>query len=140
MAAFISWYVIITLIGWLAFPLVYRLFPALADRGYTLARAAGLLLWAYVFWLFTTLGLAFNNIGGILFALLPLVALSAYALLRLGARPKEPGARVREILQWLRGNIGLVVTTEILFLAAFVLLALLRAGNPTLDNAEKPME
>ena len=42
--------------------------------------------------------------------------------------------------QWLRDNIGLVVTAEVLFLVAFILLALLRAGNPTLDNAEKPME
>ena len=33
-----------------------------------------------------------------------------------------------------------MVTTEVLFLVAFGLLALLRAGNPTLDNAEKPME
>ena len=39
MLAFIAWYIIITLLGWLAFPLVYRLFPALADRGFTLARS-----------------------------------------------------------------------------------------------------
>ena len=144
MTAFIAWYIIITLLGWLAFPLVYRSFPALADRGFTLARAAGLLLWAYVFWLCTSLGLSFNNLGGILFGLLPLIALSA------GRRcPAERGGDAtnggrqsarRKCWQWLRDNIGLVVTAEILFLVAFVLLALLRAGNPTLDNAEKPME
>ncbi len=39
MTAFISWYILITLLGWLTFPLAYYLFPALADRGYTLARA-----------------------------------------------------------------------------------------------------
>ena len=57
MTAWISWYLIVTLLGWLTFPLIYRLFPALADRGYSLARAAGLLIWAYIFWLFTSLGL-----------------------------------------------------------------------------------
>jgi YYY domain-containing protein len=149
MIAFIVWYLLLTLLGWLAFPLVYRLFPALADRGYTLARAAGLLLWAYVFWLFTTLGLSFNNVAGILFGLLPLLALSLYALFVPDAQPGEAAAHPRAsghsfrdagILHWVRDNARLVVTTEALFLVAFALLALLRAGNPTLDNAEKPME
>ena len=49
MTAFISWTIVITLLGWLTFPLTYHLFPALADRGYTLARAAGMLVWGYVF-------------------------------------------------------------------------------------------
>ncbi len=77
MAAFISWYIIITLLGWLTFPLVYSLFPALADRGYSLARAAGLLLWGYAFWLLASLGLLQNNVGGVLFGVLVLAALSA---------------------------------------------------------------
>ncbi len=55
--AFVSWYAIITLLGWLTFPLAYFLFPALADRGYSLSRVAGLLIWGYVFWIFTSLGL-----------------------------------------------------------------------------------
>jgi len=122
MTAFIAWYLVLTLLGWLTFPLVYRLFPALADRGYTLARAAGLLMWAYAFWLFTTLGLSFNNIGGILFGLLPLTALSLYALFR----PDRSG----EILRWVRDNARLVITTEALFLIAFVLLGLLPRRQP----------
>jgi YYY domain-containing protein len=149
MIAFIAWYLIMTLLGWLTFPLAYRLFPALADRGYTLARAVGLLLWAYAFWLFTTLGLSFNNVGGVLFGVLPLLALSLYALLLPGKkadvsasnpRPADHLNPVDEIIQWVKDNARLVVTTEVLFLTAFALLTLLRAGNPTLDNAEKPME
>ena len=35
---FLSWYIIITLVGWAAFPLAYRFFPRLPDRGYALAR------------------------------------------------------------------------------------------------------
>ena len=58
MTAFFSWYFIVTLLGWLTFPLAYALFPALADRGYTLSRAAGFLIWGYVFWLFASLGIA----------------------------------------------------------------------------------
>ena len=37
MTWFISWYLIATALGWLAFPLVFRLFPALPERGYALA-------------------------------------------------------------------------------------------------------
>ena len=93
MIAFIAWYLILTLLGWLTFPLVFRLFPVLRDRGYTFARAAGLLLWAYVFWLFTTLGISSNNLGGILFGLLPLVALSMYAIFAIPAKGDLPQRR-----------------------------------------------
>jgi uncharacterized membrane protein len=137
MAAFISWYLILTLLGWLTFPLAFRLFPALADRGYSLARAAGLLIWGYVFWLFTSLGLTQNNLGGILFALLVLAGLS----LSYFVFPQLEAERRRaDLFAWLRQNLRLVISVEVLFLVAFTLLALLRAGNPELDNAEKPME
>ncbi len=130
MAAFLSWYVIITLLGWLTFPLVYTLFPALSDRGYSLARAAGLLVWGYVFWLFTSLDLTQNNPGGILFALFVLAGLSTAMFLK----------RTSEIVKWLQQRLRLIITVEVLFLIAFVFLAIIRAGNPELDSTEKPME
>src|SRR5512146_2289355 len=79
MTAFISWYIVITILGWLTFPLAYHLFPALHDRGYTLSRAFGFLIWGYVFWLFASLGIAQNDAGGLLLGLLILVALSTWA-------------------------------------------------------------
>src|SRR5512138_1879481 len=137
MAAFISWYIILTLLGWLTFPLAYSLFPALADRGYSLARAAGLLLWGYLFWLLNSLGLMENNAGGVLFALLLVAGLGAASFFVHGSTFE---ARKDEILVWLRANLRLVITVEALFLVAFAFLAFIRAGNPELDNAEKPME
>ncbi len=137
MFAFISWYLILTLLGWLTFPLVYRLFPALADRGYSLARAAGLLVWGYVFWLLTSLGLTQNNAGGILFGLLLLVGISLSSFFF--SRLKIENLKL-EIFAWLKQNLRLVVTVEILFLVAFAFLALLRAGNPDLSGTERPME
>jgi len=131
--AFVSWYVIITLLGWLTFPLAYFLFPALADRGYSLSRVAGLLIWGYVFWIFTSLGLTQNNVGGILFALLVLMGLSTWALSNIEHR-------ISSIFSWLKTNLRLIVTVEVLFLIAFVFLAFLRAGNPELDGTERPME
>ena len=79
MLSFLLWYLLSTLLGWLTFPLAYRLFPALADRGYTLSRAFGLLVWGYIFWLFASFDIAQNDIGGLLLGLLVLAGLSAWA-------------------------------------------------------------
>ena len=76
MMAFLSWYLAITVLNWLTFPLLYALFPALADRGYSLARAAGLLVWGYLFWMLTSLGIAQNDLGGLVLAGLLLTGLS----------------------------------------------------------------
>src|SRR5258708_30417990 len=133
MIAFLSWYFIITVLGWLTFPLAFFLFPALADRGYSLSRTAGLLIWGYLFWILTSLGLTQNNVGGILFALLSLTALSAWALSNLKYR-------ISDIVTWSKSNTRYLISTEVLFLIAFAFLAFIRAGNPELDGTERPME
>ena len=132
MLSFLSWYILITILGWITFPLTYRLFPALADRGYTLARAFGLLIWGYVFWLFASLGMAQNDIGGLLLGLIILGGLSAWSFI----------SQKSEILNWFSENRRLIITTEILFLVAFGFMAFIRANNPETNTAggEKWME
>src|SRR4026209_1417535 len=125
MIPFLSWYVLITLIGWLTFPLAYYLFPALSDRGYSFARAFGLLFWAYVFWLFASLGVAPNDIGGLLLGLMILGGLSIWAFLKCQS----------EIWDWLSQNRRLVFTTESMFFIAFALMAFIRATNPEMFTA-----
>ncbi len=137
MAAFIAWYLVITLLGWLVFPLVYWLFPGLADRGYSFSRAAGLLIWGYLFWLLNSLGLIENNAGGVLLGLLLAAGIGLSSFFFRGTSFAE---RRAEIWSWLKTHVRLVISVEALFLLAFALEALLRAGNPQLDNAEKPME
>ncbi|MFN8384406.1 MAG: DUF2298 domain-containing protein [Anaerolineales bacterium] len=130
MTAFFIWYIILTLLGWLTFPLTYSLFPALKDRGYTLARAAGLLVWGYAFWLLASLGAAQNDTGGILFALILLLGLSVWSIVQ----------HQSEIVDFLKSNKPLIVTTEILFFVAFAFLAFVRSANPDLTGTERPME
>ncbi len=132
MMAFISWYILVTFLGCFTFPLVYRLFPALADRGYTLSRAFGLLIWGFTFWLFANFGIAQNDMGGLLLGLVILVGLSAWATF--GSRP--------EIQNWLKENTKLILTTEILFLFSFGFMVFIRANNPEITTAggEKWME
>ncbi len=136
MLSFFVWYVLVSLLGLAAFPLAYRLLPALADRGYAFSRMIGLLLWGYLFWLPGTLGVLRNDSGGQVFALGGLLAFSALAL-----RPRKPGDRyLGEILAWLRARRGLVLGMEALFLLAFAGMALVRAAEPALNYTEKPME
>ncbi|MCX6057318.1 MAG: DUF2298 domain-containing protein [Chloroflexi bacterium] len=130
MTAFFSWYFIISILGWLTFPLAYTLFPALADRGYTLSRAAGLLIWGYIFWLLASLGIAQNDLGGILLALAVIIGLSIWLII----------SHRSAIIDFLKSNISLILTTEILFFLAFAFLAFVRSANPELASTEKPME
>lgn len=131
MVDFLLWYLTITIIGWLAFPLVYRLLPGLSDRGYALSRIVGLLIWGYFYWLFVVLGWSANNQGAIL--------LSAGVLL-LASGLSLRGGRARELQGWLVSQRSLVITVEILFLAAFGLMAFVRSANPEIVATEKPME
>ena len=132
MLHFISWYILITLLGWITLPLTYRLFPALADRGYTLARAFGLLVWGFIFWLFASLGIAQNDIGGLLLGLIMVGGLSIWEFVH----------RKSDILHWFSQNRRLILTTEILFLVSFGLMTFIRATNPetTMAGGEKWME
>ena len=130
MTAFLTWYILITLLGLLSFPLGFYLFPALADRGYALARTFGLLIWGYVFWLLASFRIAQNDIGGLLLGLIILGGLSAWAFINCR----------NEIVDWFRTNRRLIITSESLFLLAFGFMAFVRAANPEIVGTEKPME
>ena len=134
MLQFFLWYLLITLVGWLAFPLAFRLFPALPERGFSLARPLGLLLWGYVFWMMACLGLIQNDGNGLLLALAAAALVSAAILLK-----QETRQALRE---WLRSNVRMIVVVEILFFLAFAAWAFVRASNPDIEVAggEKTME
>ncbi|MBN2499902.1 MAG: hypothetical protein JXB38_03985 [Anaerolineales bacterium] len=131
MLALISWYLLLSLLGLLAFPLAYRLLSGLPDRGYAVSRTLGLLLWGFIFWLLTSLGLLVNNPGGIVFALILVLALSAWAL---------RGGGLAELRAWLRENRRVVLGVEMLFPVALIFIAILRGTNPGVLGTEKPME
>jgi YYY domain-containing protein len=164
----LSWYILSSLLGWFAFPLAFRLFPALADRGYTLSRAAGILVWGWAFWLLNTLGILRNDLGSLLFAFVIVIGLSALTLLRtqvdrytrtqvhtytgtqddtshLTPDTSSPptdhwSLKTDHLRSWLSSNRRLILLTEILFLAAFLFMAYVRAANPDATGTEKPME
>ena len=131
MISFFLWYIIIAFLGLLTFPLAYAMLPALADRGYAFSRALGWLLWGYIFWLLGSLGVLQNNVGGEILALIVLAGIVFWSVRRVGWK---------EIKAWFSAQRRLVLTTELLFLAAFAGWAVVRAANPEIVGTEKPME
>ena len=126
----LSWVILFVLLSGLTFPLTYRLFRRLPDRGYSLSRILGLLFWGFIFWLLTSLGLLQNSPGGILFGLVLVIGLSVWALY----------GRQREIRDWIKAHWRLILMVELVFLIGFAFMALVRAADPNATGTEKPME
>ena len=128
----LSWWLLASLAGAAALPLTFSLLRSLPDRGYTLARALGLLLTGFIFWLGTSLGLMINAPGSMVLAWLILAGCGATLYLR---RVHDSDWR-----GWWRANRRFILLAELLFLVALLALALLRAHNNSLHGTEKPME
>ncbi|MBU0490686.1 MAG: hypothetical protein KKA73_07355 [Chloroflexi bacterium] len=130
MVAVLSWWLALEALGLAVWPLAANLFKNLPDRGYPLAKALGLLLTGYFFWLLGMLGVLENTPGAIM-----LVALALAAGCWLVSRDwrQQAVAQLRE--QW-----RLILFAEALFALAFLTLVVLRAYNPEIGGTEKPMD
>ena len=129
--AFLKWYLAIAAGGLLALPLAFKFFRHLPDRGYTFTKPLGLLTIGYVFWLLGSLGFLRNDVPGMLFAA---AVVGGFGVWWLG---REGLAGLRA---WLREQAAMALAVELLFLAAFALMAVVRAYNPDILGTEKPME
>ena len=125
-----SWYILLVILGWLTFPLTFRLFRKVADRGYTISRILGLILWGFAFWLLASLGLLQNQPGAILLVLALLGAVSVWS----------GWGRWAEIWAWVKDHWKLILVAELVFLLAFWFMVVVRGANPAASGTEKPME
>ncbi len=116
------WWLVISLLGWTAWPLSFLLFRALRDRGYLLAKTLGWLLCGWLLWMFASLDLAHNTVQNAWLAV-AFVALVNAALFARNWRP---------VLSFLRRMWGILLVGEALFAAAFVFFVLVRRANPDL--------
>ncbi len=126
-----NWWLLATVAGATVLPLAFRLLPALPDQGYSLARPAGILLIAFVFWFLSVLGFLQNTAGGILLAWLVVLAVSALVFLNGG---------VFDWRDWWRRNRLAVIFVEVLFLALLLGWSTYRAHQNELRTTEKPMD
>ncbi len=118
----LGWLLMVELLGLLALPLVLRVCGRLLrDGGYALTKLCGILIVGYVTWLAASLHVAVYSRGLILASCAILLALS----LALGLRPRALWATIKERA---RG----IILAELVFLAAFLAFAAIRAAYPDL--------
>ena len=127
----LGWWLWMSLAGAAALPLCWRLLGGLPDRGYTLARALGMLLVVVTHWLLASYGFLDNSSGALALCWLLVLAFAGYFCWRSG------GFRVRD---WWRENRALVLGSELIFAALLFAWALFRAHQADLYTTEKPME
>lgn len=131
--AALRWWLVLLVLGVIAFPLVYTLLRRLPDRGYAFTKMAGLLLTSYLFWLAGSLGFSANNSGGMVLAIAVLMGLSFLGYRRL----RRDDISIR---QWVRKHWRTILITEVLFALVFAIWVWVRAQNPSITATEKPME
>jgi YYY domain-containing protein len=132
-AAVIGLYLFVTLLGLLSYPLVRMALPGLDDRGYPLARLAGMLLLALLVWILGSLGISFSRTT-------ILIVLGFLALLSGGLFLIQR----KKIWADIQANWAYYLIVEVLALAAFLGFLLVRMENPDLwhpyKGGEKPMD
>ncbi|MGH2581751.1 MAG: DUF2298 domain-containing protein [Anaerolineales bacterium] len=127
----VFWYLLLSAVGWLVFPISYRFFSKLPDRGVAFLRPLGLLLFGFIFWILSSYGLLHNHRGGLLTAIL-LVGIMSFMFFRRFPRG--------ELGKWLRSHRSTIIFMECLFLAAFLFITFVRASRPDINHTEQPME
>lgn len=132
--AVIAWWLLLVLIGWIVWPLLFALLPALPDRAFPVAKISGLLLVAWLAWYGASVRLPTWSRGGLLLAM-GLVALLSVTV----------GWRHRAALRrYLRDHWRQMLAQEGLALLLFLVFLGVRLGNPDLWHpnfgGERPMD
>ncbi len=132
--AILLWWLVTSLFGWLAWPLLFPLLRDLRDRGYGLARAAGWLLIGWAHWLGVSLGLWQNRLGPIA-AIMGVLAVAGLA---------AGWAQRRRLAAFWAERRRLLLGEEAVFAVAFLAFVGVRLLNPDLwqpwNGGEKFME
>jgi YYY domain-containing protein len=131
MISFILWTILLIVLGWAAFPILYALFPNLSDRGYGVAKPAGLLIFGYLYWILVTFRIIPNNWGGIASVFLLVILIGFLAARKFGWQ---------SIKSWASENRWFVLFVEAAFILLFGFFAFMRAAYPEITGTEKPME
>jgi YYY domain-containing protein len=132
--AIVLWWLLLTALGWLAFPWLTLAFPALQDRGYGLARAVGLLLWAYPAWLLAALRVMPHTRLWLWIVFLGFALCTALLVY------------VRRVRLWtfVREHWRALLRIEVIFAVLYLFWVLVRYLNPDLwhpvTGGEKPMD
>jgi YYY domain-containing protein len=128
-----AWWLLVSLAGLAVLPLCWRLLGRLPDKGYTLARTAGLLLVGFVYWLMVSYGFLDNSAGSMIIAWLMVAFVSLFVYFQSG----DDDFSLRDY--W-RRNKSTIIAAEVLFIVFFAGLMVYRAFQHDTSSTEKPME
>ncbi len=128
--AAVLWYLALCLVGVLALPLVWGLFPRLSDRGFGFARILGLVFATYAMTVALTFRVLTNGRSAAVLCLAALAAVSAWVFLR----------ERHDLLRFLREQRRPLLQSELVFAAGFLLFLGIRSLNPEIYWGEKPMD
>ena len=124
------WLLLVEVLGLLAFPLTYRVFHSLPDRGWAFSKPLGLLLLSYGMWLIGLSQTVPNSRWSVLLALL-VMALVAWVLGR--------GHWV-ELAAFFRREARIVLQMEAVFIGVFLAWVVLRGSISVVNHTEQPMD
>jgi YYY domain-containing protein len=126
----LGWWLSLEVMGLITFPIVFLLFGGLRDRGYSVAKIAGMVFVGYAVWLGGFLGLLPFTRGAVI---LVLAVFAVGGLTLVGHNRDSFRAYLRERWRY-------VLMVETLFAAVFFIAAWLRSYVPDISGTEKPME
>lgn len=130
----VAWWLTIMVFGWVMWPILFRLLPGLADRGYAIAKLASLVVVGWITWAAASAGLALWSQGGILLVMILLLATSVLIMLRQRSL----------IVSYIRRYWGRLALIEVITALAFLAFLMVRLTNPDLWHTsyggEKPMD
>ncbi|HEX5941966.1 MAG TPA: DUF2298 domain-containing protein, partial [Anaerolineales bacterium] len=133
MLGLVIWYLFIFILGLAVYPLLRLAMPGLADKGYPLSRALGLVLFGYLAWMAGSIGIPYTRLT--IAGIFGLILISGLLLAR------YQSDEIRE--EW-RNNRRYFLMAEGLFLAFFLIDLLIRFGNSDMwhpaKGGERPMD
>ena len=118
----VVWLSVILMIGFVSWIPVYLLFPVLSDRGYGLAKTAGLVFFSWVAWLLTSIQFPVWNQSGLWLLVLVSTATGISLIW-----PKR-----ESFIHFLREKWKQILFIEFLFTTLFLICLLIRLSNPDL--------
>ena len=129
----VLWYMFISLLGWLIFPLTRLAMGGLVDRGFALSRMIGLVVFAWLAWISGSAGMVVSR--GWLAAIVGLMIVLGVGL---------AWVTRKELLVEIKSNWRHYLRLELLGLVLFAIFLAVRIGNPDLwhpyKGGEKPMD
>jgi len=128
------WWLCLTLLGIVAWPLTFPALKRMPDGGYILAKILGMLVYGYLNWLVASTGVRRFDRGTLVLVLILLSAAGAGAA----------WLQRRTLVTFIRTHWRSLLAHEALFTGAFLAMLLVRQGNPDLWHpvmgGEKPMD